>query len=266
MFQTVGHLKIRQVLRARGIKNAYSEIVMAKATTQTNTRKQNKPKGKDLTPKTTSRKATTKSSTTTSKVNLNDQINKAVQEAKSRAGRHPLDTTVFFKILDELAKPDPDTGRTRTLSDVLKLDGMPSRATFYRWLDADQTGLLRKEYSFICMVNYDNMHDERLRVAYDASTDIVMKEMANGELVPDVNIFSVPRSKEIIRTLEWTLSRLAANKYGDNIKIDANIDASPESLETLFKMGEEKRRQAEQNAAEHAALMREKMQAFSEDQ
>jgi hypothetical protein len=193
---------------------------------------------------------------------LDERIQAVSKEIEARKKRHPLDPVLFFKILDELLMPDPETGRPRTLSEVLKQPGMPSRATFYRWLDADKSGLLRKEYALAGQVHYDEMHDERIRLAYDASTDIVMKETSNGEVVPDINMYSVPRTKEIIRTLEWTMTRLAPNKYGDHIQIDAGVDASPQAIEALVKLGAEKRRQAQINAEEHAAIIREKMQGL----
>lgn len=194
------------------------------------------------------------------KQSLKDQITDCVGEIKKRRAQQSFNPELMLNVFEELGKSDPETGRFRTLSEVLRLPGMPSRATFYRWLDSDESGELRKEYAFIMQSNYDEMHDERIRIAYDASTDIVIK----GDGTPDYNMFSVPRSKLIVNTLDWTLERLAPNQYGKYIQIDADVDASPEALEALAAMGEEKRKISAAKAREHASHVKEKLVEIEE--
>lgn len=193
-----------------------------------------------------------------------NSLEKGVEEVariiEERKKQQRFSAELFLTILDEWLKVDEETGEFRTLSDVLRQPGMPTRATFYRWMAEDKSGLLYELYNTAGQAHMDEMHDERIRVARDSSTDIVMKETSDGKLIPDENVKSVLRSQLIIKSIEWTLSRLGRNTYGNNISVETKVDASPEALEELAKLGAENRIQAARKAQEHRMLIAQEVQ------
>lgn len=193
----------------------------------------------------------TQSAKTKAAATKKNSLEKGVEEVariiEERKKQQRFSAELFLTILDEWQTPDEKTGAFRTISDVLRQPDMPARATFYRWMAEDKSGLLSELYNTVGQAMLDEMHDERIRIARDASND-------------DKNDQSVARSKLQVNSYEWTLSRMGKNKYGNNISVETKVDASPEALEELAKLGAENRLQAARKAQEHRMLIAQEVQ------
>lgn len=189
---------------------------------------------------------------------LEQRIAETVELAKkSRRLNQPFSSELFLKIIEEMMTPDPITGVFKSLSAILQMPDMPTRVSFYRWLDIDKTGELRKIYASAGKAAYDNMHDERFRLAYDIADDASMWADEDGNVKPQWNHINIQRAQTAIRAIEWSLARLDSATYGDNIKVDMEMDASPEALEMFATMGAENRQRATEAALAHAKRMAE---------
>lgn len=173
------------------------------------------------------------------KATFESEVKSALELAKKeRKLQVEFSATLFLDILTDLTMPEPDTNRFKTLSGVLNdnRDKYPTMAAFLGWLRRDTSGELEKMYHEVMEANIQLMHDERFRVAYDIEHDIMMTER-NGTFTPEWNKLFVQRGKVIIDALEWSLTRLAPAKYGNNLKVETTIEASTETLKLLAQDG-----------------------------
>ncbi len=120
------------------------------------------------------------------------------------------------------------------IAEICRSKGMPSRVTFYRWLNADEKGDLRGRYDDACAIRADYLADEIVRIADDSTLDVEFK--ANGDI--NYSKKSVERSKLMIDARKWTASKLRPKLWGNQVAVDLNVDASEESIQALQAIGE----------------------------
>ncbi|AUZ05303.2 hypothetical protein ADP71_17780 [Vitreoscilla sp. C1] len=231
--------------------------------TPTLKKNQNKPTPTRGAPKGTSKPA----NSGRKKATFEGEITKALDLAKKERKLYvEFSATLFLDILTDLTMPEPDTKRFKTLSGVLNgnRDKYPTMAAFLGWLRRDTSGELEKMYHEVMEANIQLMHDERFRVAYDIEHDIMMTER-NGTFTPEWNKLFVQRGKVIIDALEWSLTRLAPAKYGNNLKVETTIEASTETLKLLAQDGAARRAAAFEAAERLAKELYEQQSGKSQD-
>ena len=90
---------------------------------------------------------------------------------------------------------------------ICRDEGMPSRATVYRWLLDNQD--FQAAYAMAMQCRIDDMADECLEIADDASLDMTLDE---GEMVLDKE--HVARTKLRLAERHWWLACISPRKYG----------------------------------------------------
>lgn len=100
-----------------------------------------------------------------------------------------------------------------SIRETLRLDDMPCRKTFYKWIDKDETK--RNQYAYACEERADHIFEDILHIADDATHDVVVTEFGES-----ANTEFIQRSKVRIDARKWMLSKMQPKKYSDKIQVD----------------------------------------------
>lgn len=115
---------------------------------------------------------------------------------------------IFNRIFEGIAEDG------ESLRSVLMRHDMPSRTTFFEWIDADQDKA--NQYARACEIRADKIFDEILDIADENNADISIGDDGQVRMNGDV----VQRSRLKIDARKWALSKMNPKKYGD--KVDLN--------------------------------------------
>ena len=104
-----------------------------------------------------------------------------------------------------------------SLKEIVKTEGMPNRATVYRWL-LEQPAFCDK-YARAREEQADTLADEIIAIA-DESPEINEVRDKNGDVI-DIKIDSgyVAYQKQRIEARKWTAMKLKPKKYGDKLEL-----------------------------------------------
>jgi len=104
-----------------------------------------------------------------------------------------------------------------SLKEIVKADGMPDRATVYRWL-LEQPAFCDK-YARAREEQADTLADEIIAIA-DESPEINEVRDKHGDVI-DIKIDSgyVAYQKQRIEARKWTAMKLKPKKYGDKLEL-----------------------------------------------
>lgn len=102
-----------------------------------------------------------------------------------------------------------------SLRKICRADDMPHRATVGRWLLRDDLASFRERYVFARSLWADDVAEETLEIADEASGDYI--ETPEG---PKHNPEHVQRSRVRIETRKWIAGMIAPKKYGDRVKTE----------------------------------------------
>lgn len=106
-----------------------------------------------------------------------------------------------------------------SLRSVLNRHSMPSRKTFFQWLEqTDEDGNItdeakekRNQYARACEERADNIFEEILEIADDSSGDLTYTEQ--GKEV--INSEFVQRSRLKVDARKWMVGKMNPKKYGE---------------------------------------------------
>lgn len=87
------------------------------------------------------------------------------------------------------------------------------------WVVDDREGFAAK-YARARDIGIDSMADETIAISDDGSNDTYLDDAGIVRTNSDV----VQRSKLRVDTRKWYLSKIAPNRYGDRLQVDANIN------------------------------------------
>lgn len=104
----------------------------------------------------------------------------------------------------------------KTLTEVCRSDDMPSRATVYRWQEADST--FRAAYRRAREMQAQAWSDEIVEIADDTTLDTVTKVTPQGREYEVVDHENIQRSKLRVHTRQWLMARLHPQRYGDRVE------------------------------------------------
>ncbi len=110
-------------------------------------------------------------------------------------------------------------------------DGMPNRATVFRWLDKNEE--FHDQYARAREMQADGLFDEILEIADATANDWIEASKAQAETW-QVNNEAIQRSRLRIEARKWMASKLKPKKYGDKLELDNNIKA-PDPIASLFQ-------------------------------
>lgn len=113
------------------------------------------------------------------------------------------------------------------LRTILKDSDMPSTRTFYKWLESNE--LLVKQYARACELRAENLFDEILDIADDASGDTKYDKDGN----PYLNNEFVQRSRVRIDARKWVLGKLNPKKFSDKLTLTGDADNPIQSKLTI---------------------------------
>lgn len=100
------------------------------------------------------------------------------------------------------------------LRKVLKLEGMPSGETFYKWMSEDDSK--SKQYARACEERSENIFEDILIIADSVKEDVIVDD--NGETIINHNV--IQRDRLRVDTRKWYLSKINPKKYSDKIQVD----------------------------------------------
>ena len=103
-----------------------------------------------------------------------------------------------------------------TLSQVCASPGMPSRATVYRWQEADED--FRATYRRARELQMESWGDEIVDIADDTTLDTVTRVTPQGREYETVDHENIQRSKLRVNTRQWLMARLNPRLYGDKVE------------------------------------------------
>jgi hypothetical protein len=117
---------------------------------------------------------------------------------------------LFNEILNDIAE------NGTSLYSALK--GRLSSATFYEYLDKDETRL--KKYARATELRAEKMAEETLEIADSLGDDII--QTPDGRIIENQRVINRDRLR--VDTRKWLLSKLHPKKYGDSSKMDVTTN------------------------------------------
>lgn len=103
------------------------------------------------------------------------------------------------------------------IRNVLKLEGMPSNETFFKWIDEDLEKA--KQYARACEARADFIFEEIIEIADDGRNDFMTKMIGEDLEIEVLNSEHIQRSRLRVDARKWIASKLNPKKYGDKIDV-----------------------------------------------
>lgn len=104
-----------------------------------------------------------------------------------------------------------------SLRSALRLDGMPTSETFYKWCDSDEEKAT--QYARADKDREDKIFNEILDIADDGTNDYMT--ITKGDQTYNVEDREVTsRSKLRVEARKWVLSKMNPQKYSDKLQVD----------------------------------------------
>lgn len=112
-----------------------------------------------------------------------------------------------------------------SLRSVCKSEGMPSKATVFRWLRTHPE--FAENYTRAKQESADALVEEILDISDDGTNDWMEREAADGKSAGwAFNGEHFQRSRLRVDTRKWIASKMKPKKYGDKLALDANVKGS----------------------------------------
>jgi len=108
--------------------------------------------------------------------------------------------------------------RGKSLRSSLK--GLMSSNTFYQIVESNES--FKLQYARACEERADKIFDDIILIADDNENDTFIDD--NG--IKRANIDVIQRSKLMVDTRKWVLSKLNPKKYGDKLNVDQKTELS----------------------------------------
>ena len=118
---------------------------------------------------------------------------------------------VFARICEELSMG-------HTLTQICTRKGYPKKRSFLAFLAAADAAT-QHQYAQARARCMDSWADEIIAIAKDGSKDIIT-EVKDGRTIKRVDHENINRSRLIVDTMKWSMSKLAPRTYGDSLQVD----------------------------------------------
>jgi hypothetical protein len=143
-------------------------------------------------------------------------------------GRIPYSRELADRVIGELMEG-------RTLVDICKDPGMPSKKTVLLWVRRDKDGFAAR-YREAREIGGHIMVDEMIEIADNRAGDLVRVRKENGETELVVDHENIRRSELRCETRRWILARALPRLYGNRLQIEAKHDAGNGWAELLKEL------------------------------
>lgn len=107
----------------------------------------------------------------------------------------------------------------RSLRDICSDEGMPNKATVFRWLADDAYVLFRDQYTRAREAQADVLFDEILQIADDGTRDTYTDKDGNERTDQDV----IARSRLRVDARKWMAGKLRPKVYGDKLELGGSV-------------------------------------------
>lgn len=107
----------------------------------------------------------------------------------------------------------------KSLRAICAVEGMPDKATVFRWLSNEQHVAFRDQYARAREAQADVLFDEILEIADDGTNDTIYTE--DGERT---NQEVIARSRLRVDARKWMAGKLRPKVYGDKIELGGGLD------------------------------------------
>lgn len=120
-------------------------------------------------------------------------------------------STFSQAIADEVCERLADGESLRSICDG---EGMPDKATVFRWLAKEENHIFRDQYARARETQADSLFDDILAIADDGRNDFMKRNgdegwLANGE--------AIRRSQLRVDARKWMAGKLQPKKYGERV-------------------------------------------------
>lgn len=104
-----------------------------------------------------------------------------------------------------------------SLRSILKSDDMPTLSTFFRWVAESEQ--YARAYEVALQARADMIFEDMFNILDATEDDVIINE--DGVEVVNHNV--IQRDRLRIDGRKWILGRMNPKKYGDRMKIDADV-------------------------------------------
>lgn len=101
-----------------------------------------------------------------------------------------------------------------SLRTVCETEGMPDKATVFRWLADPEKKVFCDQYARAREAQADHLAEEILEIADDGTQDSYVDENGNARTDQEV----IGRSRLRVDARKWLASKMAPKKYGDKVQ------------------------------------------------
>ena len=123
----------------------------------------------------------------------------------------------------------------RTLIEVCRLPGMPSKAAVLLWARRDRDGFAAR-YKEAREIGGQIMADKLVLIGDNSQGDYVTRRTADDETIVVVDHDNIDRDRLRSDNLKWTLTRALPRIYGNRLQIDAKHGAGDGWAELLKEL------------------------------
>lgn len=133
---------------------------------------------------------------------------------------------IFDRICERLAEGE-------SLRSICKDNGMPRKATIFRFLADPENAAARDQYARAKEAQIEGLVDEMVEIADDGTNDWMEKVNQNGDVVGAIfKKEAAARSKLRLDARMWAASKMLPKKYGDRVAIGGAEDMPAIKTET----------------------------------
>jgi hypothetical protein len=128
-----------------------------------------------------------------------------------------------------------------SLREICRMDGMPGRATVFRWLGENEA--FRDQYARAKAEGLEALAEDILDISDNATNDWMRRNGGDGDPGWVANGEGIQRSRLRVDSRKWLLSKLVPKKYGDRqviagdpeapLKHDHTVGLQPETARLL---------------------------------
>lgn len=126
------------------------------------------------------------------------------------------------ELFDEICRQLIEGYTLKTICDNVR---MPSRHSFYGWIQRDETGDLKRQYDMAREFQVETWADEAIDIADDGRNDYVERwnsRIEENEFV--LNKENIMRSELRIKTRQWLARVYKPKRFGDKTQVEISGD------------------------------------------
>lgn len=131
----------------------------------------------------------------------------------------PSGSTYSTEIADQICEHLVDGLTLRAIS---QMQGMPSRGTIFRWLQAFPE--FREKYDIARQLQAEVMADDMVGIADDGTNDFMEDKTAKGEVRVVTDHENINRSRLRVDARRYLMSKFHPRRYGE--RVDMNLGGS----------------------------------------